>query len=219
VLCKHSANFDEHKMSFKFRNQLLNLLTEKPHAMEAKTRDFEDKIKNLETRVVGSGVKMGNMTFQTLAEVKSWVQINIPMGMFGLFVDGHSFLEFFSISNHLETETSAAAENHSEKAGYVTYQETLIAGTFKNLYPTLFGWGGASVVNDAIYLPAISSRDKWNNGSKGLHHQLMRNMNDTYEIDSSIKVVLQNYPEARQSAAVDCITQSKHFVIDLISCI
>jgi hypothetical protein len=42
-------------------------------------------------------------------------------------------------------------------------------------------------------------------------------MNDVgYELDSSIKVVLQNYLEARQ-LATDCIMQSKRFVIGLIT--
>ncbi len=149
-------------------------------------------------------------------ELKVWVSINIPQGRFGLFVDRHSFLEFFTSAVHLDTDASAA-ESHSEKAVYATYQETQVAGSFKNLFPTVFGKGRATNVDDAICLLAVSTGDKWNNGPTGLHHQLMHNMNDVgYELDSSIKVVLQNYPEVRQ-LVTNCVTQSKHFVIDLIT--
>jgi hypothetical protein len=63
----------------------------------------------------------------------------------------------------------------------------------------------------------ISIGDKWNNGSIGIHHQLMRNMNNvSYQLDSSIRKVLKDHPEARQ-LATDCVTSAKWFVIDLIS--
>jgi hypothetical protein len=45
----------------------------------------------------------------------------------------------------------------------------------------------------------------------------MRNMNDvSYQLDSSIKKVYKDYPEAKQ-LAIDCVTASERFVIDLIS--
>lgn len=185
--------------------------------LESILKDQAAKIKILENRVVGEGIQMGNLCYQTFEELKLWVKLNVPKGRFGLFVDGHSFLEFFTSSGHLDTEMSAAAENHSEKAGYATYQETQVAGSFKNLFPAVFGKGGAANVDDSLCLPAISHGDKWNNGSTGLHHQLMRNMNDvSYELDSSIKLVLQDYSEAKQ-LAIDCVTHSKRFVIDLIT--
>ncbi len=92
---------------------------------------------------------MGNLCFQPFEELKVWVNINIPQGRFGLFVDGHSFLEFFTAAVHLDTDASAAAESPLEKAGYATYQETQVAGSFKNLFPTVFGKGGAANVDDA----------------------------------------------------------------------
>jgi hypothetical protein len=36
---------------------------------------------------------------------------------FGLFVDGHSFLEFFSLSGYIDTE----AKSNSQKAGFAMY--------------------------------------------------------------------------------------------------
>jgi hypothetical protein len=179
--------------------------------------DLEEKIKILENRVVGAGVQMGCMVFQSFEDLLAWVRIKIPKGRFGLIVDGHSFLEFFTLSGHIDTEAGTAAVSHSQKAGFSTYIEAQLAISFKNLFPVVFGKGGSSSIDDSECLPAISTGDKWNNGSTGVHHQLMRNMNDvSYQIDSSIKKVFKEYPEARQ-LAIDCVTASKRFVIDLIS--
>ncbi len=72
-----------------------------------------------------------------------------------------------------------------------------MAGPFKNLYPEVFGKGGAETTDDAACFPALSTEDQWNNGSTVLHHQLMQNVNDVKcKLDSDIRVVLQNYPEA-----------------------
>jgi hypothetical protein len=187
---------------------------EKVNFLDATLRDHEAKIKVLENRVVGEGVQLGNLCFQTFDELQVWASVHVPTGRFGLFVDGHSLMEFFTSSVHLDTTTSAAAESHAEKAGYATWQETVVAGSFKNLYPSVFGKGGAE---EAICLPAITSGDKWSDGVSGVAPQMMRSMNDiSRELDSSIKVVLQNHPEARQ-LAMDCVTQAKRFVIDLIT--
>jgi len=161
--------------------------------------------------------RSSNTVFQSFDDLHSWVKTKLPKGRFGLFVDGHSFLEFFSLSGHIDTEAGAAAFSHSQKAGFSTYIEAQLAISFKNLFPQVFGRGGSGSLDDSECLPAISSGDKWNNGSTGVHHQLMRNMNDvSYQIDSMIKKVLKDHFEARQ-LAIDCATASKRFVIDLIA--
>jgi len=194
--------------------------TEETHLSESVARriaDLEEKIKILENRVVGAGVQMGSFVFQSFDDLVRWVQVKIPKGRFGLFVDGHSFLEFFTLSGHVDTEAGTAALSHSIKAGFSTYVEAQLAVSFKNLFPAVFGKGGSASMDDSECLPAIANGDKWNNGSTGIHHQLMRNMNDvSYQLDSSIKKVLKDHPEGRQ-LAIDCVTASKRFVIDLIA--
>ncbi len=134
-----------------------------------------------------------------------------------MIVNGHSFLKFFTLSGHIDTKAGTIAFSHSQKMGFATYVEVQSAISFKNLLPMVFGKGGSINLDDAEYLPTISSGDKWNNGSMGLHHQLMHNMNDvSYQLDSSIKKVFKDFPEAKQ-LAIDCVTASKWFVIDLIS--
>jgi hypothetical protein len=131
--------------------------------------------------------------------------------------DSHSFLEFFTLSGHIDTETGTAAFSHSQKAGFTTYIEAQLAISFKNLFPSVFGKGGLSSMDDSDCLPAITNGDKWNNGSTSIHFQLMRNMNDvSYQLDSSIKKVLKDHVEARQ-LATDCVTASKRFVINFIA--
>jgi hypothetical protein len=179
--------------------------------------DLEEKIKILENRVIGAGVQLGGCVFQSFDDLLIWVKTKVPKGRFGLFVDGHSFLEFFTLLVHIDTETGTAAFSNSQKAGFSTYVEAQLAISFKNLFPVVFGKGGSSSLDDSDCLSAITNGDKWNNGSTGVHHQLMRNMNDvSYQLDSSIKKVFKEHLEARQ-LAIDCVTASKRFVIDLIA--
>jgi hypothetical protein len=153
-------------------------------ALYRRILDMEEKIKILENRVVGAGVQLGSLVFQSFEDLVAWVKVEVPKGQFGLFVDGHSFLEFFSLSGHIDTEAGAAAFSHSQKAGFSTYIEAQLAISFKNLFPMVFGKGGSASLDDSACLPAISNGDKWNNGSTGIHHQLMRNMNDvSYQLD------------------------------------
>jgi hypothetical protein len=76
-----------------------------------------------------------------------------------LIVDGHSFLEFFTLSGHIDTEAGATAFSHSQKAGFTTYVEAQLAISFKNLFPMVFGKGGSANLDDAECLPTISNGD------------------------------------------------------------
>jgi len=52
-------------------------------------QDLEEKLKVIENRVVGAGVQMGGLVFQSFDDLYKWVQVKLPKGRFGLFVDGH----------------------------------------------------------------------------------------------------------------------------------
>lgn len=113
-------------------------------------------------------------------------------------------------------EAGTAAFNNSQKAGFSTYIKAQLVISFKNLFSFVFGKGGSSSLDDSECLPAINNGEKWNNWYTGIHHQLMRNMNDvSYQLDLSIKKVFKDHLEAWQ-LAIDCITASKRFIIDLI---
>jgi hypothetical protein len=91
------------------------------------------RIQVIKNRVVGSGVPLGNLVFQSFEDLLAWVQVKVPRVQFGLFVDGHPFLDFFTLSGHVETETGAATYSHSQKAGFTTYIEAQLTISFKNL--------------------------------------------------------------------------------------
>ncbi len=75
--------------------------------------DLEEKVKLLEHRVVGAGVQMGSILFQSFEDLLVWVRVKILKVCFGLIIDGHSFLEFFTLIGHIDTETGTAAYSHS----------------------------------------------------------------------------------------------------------
>ncbi len=185
--------------------------------LEATIRDQASMISLLENRVVGAGARMGDLVFQSFEDLLAWVKVKLPSGRFGFIVDGHSFLEFFTLSGHVDSELAAAAEHNAEKAGYATYYEMKVAASFNNLFPLIFGKAGAGGLDDSDILPGVTTGEKWNNGSTGLQHQIMCKMNeDSYQLDTNIKQVYRNHPEARQQA-IDCVTASKRFVIDFIA--
>jgi hypothetical protein len=84
---------------------------------------LEEKLRIIENRVVGGGVQLGGFVFQSFDDLLKWVQVKMPKGRFGLFVDGHSFLEFFTLTGHIDTESGTATFSNSQKAGFSTYLE------------------------------------------------------------------------------------------------
>jgi hypothetical protein len=149
-------------------------LQEQVNMLEATIRDQTATIALLENRVVGAGAKMGDLVFQSFEDLLTWVRIKLPSGRFGFVVDGHLFLEFFTLSGHVDSELSAAAEHNAEKAGYATYYEMKVAASFNNLFPLIFGKASAGGMDDSDMLPGVTSGEKWSNGSTGLQHQIMR---------------------------------------------
>jgi len=72
---------------------------------------------------VGAGVHMGELVFQSFKDLLAWAKVKLPSLRFAFIVDGHSFLEFFTLSGHVASELVAAAKHNAEKAGYTTYYE------------------------------------------------------------------------------------------------
>ena len=106
---------------------------------------------------MGAGIKMGDLIFQSFEDLLIWVKTKLPLGRFGFIVDGHSFLEFFTLTAQIDSELSAAAEHNAEKAGYATYYEMKVAALFNKLFPLLFGKASAGGMDDSDYLPRVTS--------------------------------------------------------------
>jgi hypothetical protein len=132
-------------------------------------------------------------------------------------VDGHSLLEFFSLSGHLDAEQHASSLHSSQKTGFKTMLESRIATSMQNLLPTPFGKASTDRVDDPDTLPSISDPEKFDSGTSGVRHQIMRSMKDvSYQLESQINLVYGTaYPEARQMA-LELLLNSKRFVMELL---
>ena len=198
-------------------NTNFDLLRDQINAMEAVIKDQGAIIHRLENRVVGTGVQMGDFVFQSYEDLHLWTKKHIPGGRFGLIVDAHSFLEFFTLAGHIDTELVAAAEHNAEKAGYATFYEMKVGASFSNMFPLIFGKPSSTGIDVTTGLPGVSSGDKWIHPTTGVHAQVMRKMNDiSYQFDTNIRQVYRDYPEARK-LATDCVTSAKRFIIDFFT--
>ena len=184
--------------------------------LESLVKDQAASISVLENRVVGSGVQMGEFVFQSFEDLHTWTRRHMPPGRFGFIVDAHSFLEFFTLAGHIDTEVVAAAEHNAEKAGYATFYEMKVGASFSNLFPLIFGKPGSGS-ESVTGLPGVSTGEKWIHPTTGVHAQVMRKMNDiSYQFDMNIRQVYRDHPEAKK-LATDCVTASKRFIIDFFN--
>jgi hypothetical protein len=184
-------------------------------AMEAQVLELQTQMKQLQLKVVGKGVQIGNKTFQSFEDVKVWVSAQLPNHRYGLFVAGVSLFKFFS-AGHINAKTTYSSFYSQHRTGFKSTFEARVASSVQNLFPTVFRKSDSNVdTSDA--LPALTSPDRWdsNKGSTGLRHQIMRNMSDVeLQIQETINPVLGDYLEA-QHLARECLHQSKRFALEL----
>jgi len=74
-------------------------------------------MKQLQLKVVGKGVQVANKTFQAFDDVKTWVDTHLPNHWYGLFVDGVSIFEFFSVG-HIDAETTYSYFYSQHRTGF-----------------------------------------------------------------------------------------------------
>ncbi len=58
---------------------------------------IKEEIKRLKQQIGGTGITVGHQVFQSYEDFAAWVKTGVPPGRFGLFVDGHSLLDFFFV--------------------------------------------------------------------------------------------------------------------------
>jgi hypothetical protein len=160
---------------------------------------MQEEIRLLKQRVVQSGTTIGNLVFQSYEDFAIWVKTGVPTGRFGLFVDGHSLLDFFSFVGFLEAEAVAHSFHSSNKSGFKSMLETQVAASMQNFFPAPFGKVTGEKIEDSESLPGIPGPDKFDNGSTGVQCKILRGMKDiSSQFESNIDKVLQDYPDARQ---------------------
>ncbi len=148
----------------------------------------------LKQRVVGSGITIGHHVFQSYEDFALWVRTELPSGRFGLFVDGHSLLDFFSFVGFLDAESVANSFHSSNKSGFKSMLETRVAASMQNFFPAPFGKTAAEKIDDSESLPGIPDPDKFDNGSTGIRYKILRGMKDvSAQLESNIDKVIRDY--------------------------
>jgi hypothetical protein len=178
---------------------------------------LKEEIKLLKQQIGGSGITVGHQVFQCYEEFAVWVKTGVPQGRFGLFVDGHSLLDFFSFVGFLDAESVANSFHSSNKSGFKSMLETRVAASMQNFFPAPFGKTSGDKLEDNETLPGISDPDKFDNGSTGVKYKILRGMKDvSMQLETNIEKVLKDYPDAKQMAR-DMLLNAKRFVIDLMN--
>jgi hypothetical protein len=178
---------------------------------------LQEEVRLLQQRIVGNGISIGSQVFQSYEDFVVWIKTNLPSGRFGLFVDGHSLLDFFSFVGFLDAESVANSFHSSSKSGFKSMLETRVAASMQNYFPAPFGKVAGEKIEDSESLPGIADPDKFDNGSTGVRYKILRGMKDvSLQLESNIDKVLRNYPDAKQIAR-DLLLNSKRFVIDLLN--
>jgi len=138
----------------------------------ARLNTAENKLIQLENRVVGDGVTIGSFTFQSLDDVRLWCRQHLPTHRFGLFLDGVSIFEFLAQDHTDSTEVLTNLYN-AQKNQFTNLYDSKVITSCQNLFPSIFGRSSSDGMDTSRTLPGLSTADKWdNNGVTGLRFQI-----------------------------------------------
>lgn len=136
-------------------------------ALDKTVTELKEEVRFLKQRVVGSGITAGPFLFQSYEDFAIWVKTGVPPGRFGLFVDGHSLLDF-SFVGFLDAETVTNSFHSSNKSGFKSMLEMRVAASMQNFFPAPFGKTAAEKMDDSETLPGIPDPDKLALGIRSL---------------------------------------------------
>lgn len=176
---------------------------------------LEEKLKCLESRVVGDGVTIGRFVFQSLDDVRIWCSTNLKSQRFGLFMDGVPIFEFLA-QDHADASEVLTNLYNSQKNQFSNMYDSKVITLCQNLFPTIIGKYSAVGLDTSRTLPGLSTHNKWdNNGVTGLRFQIAREIiNVDMQISNVIMVAFRDSPEAAELAK-ELLYRSKKFVNDL----
>jgi hypothetical protein len=181
----------------------------------ARLNTAENKLVQLENRVVGDGVTIGSFTFQSLDDVRLWCRQHLPTHRFGLFLDGVSIFEFLAQDHTDSTEVLTNLYN-SQKNQFTNLYDSKVITSCQNLFLSVFGCSSSDGMDTSRTLPGLSSADKWdNNGVTGLRFQIARELiNVDTQVSTAIEVAFRDSLEASMLAK-ELLYRSKKFVNEL----
>lgn len=166
---------------------------------EARLRKLEFAIKSLEKCIIGDGIRIKNFLFQSREDLQIWLKSHLPNYRFGLFLDAVSIFDFLAQS-HTDDQANMSHLYASQKNGFETTYKSTVLSSMKNLFPNLFGKGGADGMDTSKLLPGLADADKWNSSMvTGLQLQVERELpNVDEELQNAISITFKDYPEARE---------------------
>jgi len=180
-----------------------------------KLNTIDERLRRLETRIVGDGVTIGPYVFQTLDDVRLWCGTHLKSNRFGLFLDGVSIYEFLA-QDHADASEVLTNLYNSQKNKFSNLYDSKVLASCQNLFPTLFGRSSADGLDTSKTLPGLTTPDKWdNNGVTGLRFQLARELiNVDTQMSNAIAVAFRDSPEA-SGLAKELLYRARKFVNDL----
>ena len=185
-------------------------------AIEQHASAPENSSNRNDNQQTASGVSFKDHYFPDEDAVKQWMKTHMTLPSHGLFVDIVSFSEFFGGDRYVERNTTLNDLYMSNKIGYATMADSIVAASFQNVLPGAYGRNpnsssqaaSSSDLQAQPELPGLKSFQKWDNqdGSTGRKYWIKKEARSTLtQIDGMIRQQLSN--EA-QYLARDLLTAS-----------
>ena len=166
-------------------HELLTALTARFDPLSADLTTLKDKVdadimpsevhsSNLHQSSKGygtTGVTYKQYFFKDEDAVKRWMQSHMTHPTHGLFVDIVSLSEFFGGDIYVERNTTLNDLYMSNKIGYATMADSIVAASFQNVLPGAYGRkseststsSGTNDMSAQPELPGLSTFKKWDN--------------------------------------------------------
>ena len=147
----------------------------------------------------GLGVAYKGFYFKDEDSVKQWLKANLTQPTHGLFVDLVSFSEFFGGDRYVERNTTLNDLYMTNKIGYATMSDSIVAASFQNVLPGAYGRNPTSTNSNGNSssdlqaqpeLPGLKSFKKWDNqdGSTGRKYWIKKEARSTQtQLDGMIR--------------------------------
>ena len=144
-----------------------------------------------------SGVSYKQYFFSDEESVKRWMKEHMSTPSHGLFVDLVSFSEFFGGDIYVERNKTLNDLYMSNKIGYATMADSIVAASFQNILPGSYGRNTSSIrsITDTDLqaqpeLPGLPTFKKWDNhdGATGRKYWIKKECRNTgIQIDGMIR--------------------------------
>ncbi len=135
------------------------------------------------------GVTFREFYFRDIDAVRAWMKKELEQPCHGLFVDLVSFMEFLGGERYIECNSTLNDLYLTNKVGFATQSDTIVAGSFHNILPAAYGRrpdGDKGNPNSASIdaqqeLPGLPSFEKWDHrdGSTGRKYWIKKETHNT----------------------------------------